>query len=323
MSIFDRTPEPIRRAARAVLPRRLVEGVRTSIMRRFYLKSMVSREPGFIVWFRRVVLRRKPVLYHFEVHITDHCNLNCKGCAHFSNLCKPTFADLGEFTADMNRMAGLFSAVKQIYLLGGEPLLHPQVADFVRVARKAFPKTRIYLMTNGTLVTRMAADVWDALAETGVILLCDSYPIGLPVEEINTLGREHGVKIEWTVARKEFFKIPIDPEGGHDATVSFYGCQGFNNCPIIRDGRLYPCAYAAFADVFRERFGIEGLKVSPADSISIRGDADPEKVIDFLRHPIPWCANCDMNSREFFEWGRSKREITEWTKSDGCRPELP
>ena len=91
----------------------------------------------------------------------------------------------------------------------------------------------------------------------------------------------------------------------------------------IRDGRLYPCAYAAFADVFRERFGIEGLKVSPADSISIRGDADPEKVIDFLRHPIPWCANCDMNSREFFEWGRSKREITEWTKSDGCRPELP
>ena len=113
-------------------------------------------------------------------------------------------------------------------------------------------------MTNGTLVTRMNEDFWARCADTGVILLCDSYPIGLPVDEIDRLGREHGVTVEWTEPREEFFKIPIDPAGGHDAAESFRGCQGFNNCPIIRDGRLYPCAYAAFADVFRERFGTRG-----------------------------------------------------------------
>lgn len=320
MSIFDRTPAGLRRAARALLPHALVENVRSRIMRRFYLKSMVSREPRAVVWFRRAVLHRRPVLYHFEVHVTDHCNLNCRGCAHFSNLCKPTFADLGEFEAEMTRMARLFSAVRQIYLLGGEPLLHPQVADFVRTARRAFPRTRIYLMTNGTLVTRMGEDFWEALADTGVVLLCDSYPIGLPAEEIDRLGRAHGVKVEWTVPRQEFFKIPIDPAGGHDAAASFRGCQGFNNCPILRDGRLYPCAYAAYADVFRERFDIEGLRVSEADSIAIRDDTDPEAVMEFLRTPVPWCANCDMGSREFFEWGRSKREIGEWTRSGSDAP---
>jgi SAM-dependent methyltransferase len=317
MSISDWNRAWARRVALAVLPTRAADRVRELVRSRFYRSvSMVSREPGWVVWSRRVVLRRKPVLYHFEVHITDHCNLNCRGCAHFSNLCEPKFADLAEFEADMHRMASLFSAVRQIYVLGGEPLLHPGVASFVRSARAAFPDTRICLMTNGTLVTRMSEVFWASLAETRVILLCDSYPIGLPVEEIDRLGREHGVKVEWTVPREQFFRIPIDIAGGHDPASSFARCQGFNNCPIIRDGRLYPCAYAAYADVFKERFGIDGLTVSPADSVSIREGADPEVVAEFLRRPIPWCANCDMDRREFLEWGRSKREIGEWTVQD-------
>jgi MoaA/NifB/PqqE/SkfB family radical SAM enzyme len=317
MNMLDNTLARARRTARKVLPEEAFDSAGELVRRRFYRSiSMVSREPRATVWFRRRVLRRKPVLYHFEVHITDHCNLNCKGCAHFSNLCPPTFADLAEFESDMNRMAGLFSAVTQIYLLGGEPLLHPQVAEFVRAARKAFPKTRISLMTNGLLVTRMDEEFWKALAETGVILLCDSYPIGLPVDEIDRLGQEHGVTVEWTIPREEFFKIPIDPEGGHDAASSFRRCQGFNNCPIIRDGRLYPCAYAAFADVFRERFNISGLEPVQADSISIRENPDPEKVMEFLENPIPWCGNCDMDAREFYKWGRSRRDLSEWTTSD-------
>jgi len=321
MSIFDNTPEWVRRTARTVLPERAIDAGRGLLLRRFYRGiSMVEREPRSVVWFRRVVLRRKPVLYHFEVHITDHCNLNCRGCAHFSNLCSPTFADLAEFEADMDRMAGLFSAVTQIYLLGGEPLLHPAVAGFVRIARAAFPNARISLMTNGVLVTRMDEEFWSALAETGVILLCDSYPIGLPVEEIDRLGYEHGATVEWTIPREDFFKIPIDPAGGHDATRSFRGCQGFNNCPILRDGSLYPCAYVAFADVFKKRFAVDGLEVTNEDSISIREAPDPEAVMRFLRNPVPWCANCDMESRSFYPWSRSRREIGEWTTSDAAGP---
>lgn len=306
-------PPGLRRFIRRVLPARVVDGARDAVMRRFYLKSMVRREPRAFAWFRRAALHRKPVLYHFEVHITDHCNLNCRGCAHFSNLCKPTFADLGEFEADMRSMADHFSAVRQIYLLGGEPLLHPRVADFVRVAREAFPRTRIYLMTNGTLVTKMPESFWATLHDTRVVLLADSYPIGLPKDEIDRLGRKYDVTVEWTEPREEFFKIPIDPAGGHDAAASFRACQGYNNCPIIKDGRVYPCAYIAFADVFRDRFGLEGLEVSPRDSISIGADTSGDEVMDFLTNPVPWCRHCDMASRSFYSWGRSNRDLSEWT----------
>jgi len=319
MSIFDAIPHGVRRTARAILPARLVDGARDSLLRGLYLKSMVSRDPRVVVWARRRLMHRRPVLYHFEIHITDHCNLNCKGCAHFSSLCKPTFADLATFREDMDRMAALFSRVEEIYLMGGEPLLHPDVASFVRAGRASFPRSRICLMTNGTLVTRMTPDVWNALAETGVVLLCDSYPIGLPVEEIDRLAREHGATVEWTVPREEFFKIPIDRAGGHDMAASFRRWQGFNNCPIVRDGRLYPCAYVAYADVFRSTFGISGLQVSERDSISIRDEPDPDTVMEFLMDPVPWCSNCDMDSRVFYTWGRSKRELSEWT----CAPPEP
>jgi len=323
MSIFDKTPAWARRAARTLLPAPWIDRARQWVLRRHYRTiSMVEREPRIVVWFRRSILRKKPVLHHFEVHITDHCNLNCKGCAHFSNLCPPTFADIDEFTADMNSMASLFSEVRQIYLLGGEPLLHPQLTEFVYAAREAFPRTRIYLMTNGLLVTRMGPEFWESLAKTHTVLLADSYPINLPVDEINKLGREHGVEVEWTIPREEFFKIPIDPAGGHDAQSSFNRCQGFNNCPIIRNGRIYPCAYTAFADVFRERFDVDTLTLSDADSISIRGDVDGERVIEFLRRPVPWCANCDMDNREFYTWGRSGRDVSEWTSSESGGPSV-
>lgn len=318
MSMLDKRPAWARTLIRTLLPRRLAERVRKSVRGRFYRSvSMVSREHSLVVWFRRAVLRRKPVLYHFEVHITDHCNLNCKGCAHFSNLCPPTFADLGEFEREMRAMVSHFSHVHQIFLLGGEPLLHPQVAEFVRVAHSAFPKTRIYLMTNGVLVTRMPEGFWQALHDTDTILLADSYPINLPVEEIDRLGREHGVTVEWTERREQFFKIPIDAAGGHDAAESFGACQGFNNCPIIRNGRIYPCAYVAFADVFADRFGLEGLDVSERDSISIGADSTGDDIMRFLSRPVPWCGHCDMGSREFYTWGRSSRAVDEWTKTLG------
>lgn len=294
-----------------ILPERLVDTVAAAFKRRFVQRSMVTRDPESLIWLRRVV-RRKPVLYHFEVHLTDHCNLNCKGCTHFSNLCPPTFADVTEFEADMERMAGIFSKVRQIYLLGGEPLLHPQVAEFCKVARTHFPKARIYLQTNALLAMRMSEQFWSDLAENRIVLLGSAYPISVPRLEIDLLGKQRHVKVEWSAPYEEFYKIPIDPHGGHDAASSFAMCRGFNNRPLLRDGRLYPCAYIAYADVFRARFGVTGLQVYPTDSISIRDEPDPEQVFEFLRNPVHWCSNCNMAKREYFPWARSRGTIDEW-----------
>lgn len=338
MGILARIPEPVRKALVSAAPDPLVGWARRSLSRDFdplvsvaresaprrwfwrhvmrrYLPSMVSRQTRLTRWFSTRVLGRRPRLFHFEIHITDHCNLNCKGCGHFSNLCEPSFLGLDAFRSDMTAVAQRLD-VEQVFILGGEPLLHPRVEEFVRVARTCFPTTRIYLMTNGTLVTRMGPTFWRALAETDTVLLCDLYPIQLPRGRIDARGAESGVKVEWTGYRDKFFKLPIDVEGRQDAADSFKRCSGVCNCPMVRDGRIYPCAYAAYADVLSTRFGLEGIEADDADSRSVHDDSDPRELMDFLLGPIPWCRHCDFDSFSMFPWDRSRRELSEWV----CEP---
>lgn len=61
----------------------------------------------------------------------EHCNLKCAGCTHFSSIAKEEYLDIGEFQKDITRISELTnSRARFINLLGGEPLLHPQVEAF-------------------------------------------------------------------------------------------------------------------------------------------------------------------------------------------------
>ncbi len=313
--VFRLIPGWARRAARRVLPASFVDSSRDKVMSTLYGfgRSSVDREPAFATFLRRRVFHARPVLFHLDVHIADHCNMRCRGCSHFSNIAEPALADVDEFDRDLARLAEIFGTIRDIFLLGGEPLLHPRVDEFVRIAARHFPRTSIYLFTNSTLVTRMDERVWKALSDTGCILYCDRYPVDLPIAEIERLAEEHHVRLKWTEDRDEFFTIPIDLEGSQDAAASFSACSGVDNCVNLRHGRLYPCARIAYIDIFREHFGIEGLEATEDDSISIHGDADPWEIMDFLLAPVPWCRHCDQEHLHSYPWSRGERSIGQWT----------
>ena len=73
----------------------------------------------------------------FIVDIVDHCNLNCKGCGHFSPLASKSFLDLETFENDLRRLNELLDG--EIYcfeIMGGEALLHPQLEKFIEITAK-------------------------------------------------------------------------------------------------------------------------------------------------------------------------------------------
>ena len=273
---------------------------------------MITREKPLGAALRRTFTSQRPTLRHLDIHVTDHCNLGCKGCEHYSPLCEPAFADLGQTRRELARLADLFETIEQIYLLGGEPLLHPDVASFVHAAREAFPQARVCLMTNGVLVTRMPDAVWEALRDTRATLLCDDYPIRLPKDDIEALAARWDVSVEWMPEAREFFTAPIQPEGTCDPDGSFTACQWLSNCAIIRDGRLFPCAHIAYADVPSERFGLPQLMPTDADSIDIFSAASGDEVIRFLTTPAPWCRFCDYEHTVTYAWDRTTRKPDEW-----------
>lgn len=95
----------------------------------------------------------------FIVDIVDHCNLNCKGCGHFSPLAPKSFLDIETFENDLRRLNGLLNG--NIYcfeLMGGEALLHPQLEDFIDITAQYVSGMK-HLCTNGVLLSKIPDNV--------------------------------------------------------------------------------------------------------------------------------------------------------------------
>lgn len=61
------------------------------------------------------------VLPQAEMHIADHCNLNCKGCTHFSPIFEKELPDFKTRMKDVAWLKSKFSNVLYFSILGGEP----------------------------------------------------------------------------------------------------------------------------------------------------------------------------------------------------------
>ena len=108
-----------------------------------------------------------------DVDIVSHCNLGCRCCCHFSPVTEARFLTLDEYARELGLLAQVKGAAdyfESINLMGGEPLLHPELAGFVRLTHELLPATRTRVCSNGLLVREVADDVWDAMRAAGAWL---------------------------------------------------------------------------------------------------------------------------------------------------------
>lgn len=57
-------------------------------------RKKVSAENGDISKMIYPIDYNKPQLSYIEYHVSNHCNLKCKGCGHYSNLADTEFGNL-------------------------------------------------------------------------------------------------------------------------------------------------------------------------------------------------------------------------------------
>jgi uncharacterized radical SAM superfamily Fe-S cluster-containing enzyme len=119
-------------------------------------------------------------MLRFEIHVCEHCNLNCKGCGHFSPLAKKHFLDPAVFERDCRQLSKLSNRrVELIDLMGGEPLLHPQITKIFEIARMYFDDT-IQLVTNGILLEKQNDVFWESCRRQRIDILISRYPYTPP-----------------------------------------------------------------------------------------------------------------------------------------------
>lgn len=244
---------------------------------------------------------------YIEMHITEACNLNCRGCSNFSVFAKPKHKDIEEFERELTRLAEIMG-IGMIRLLGGEPLLNPRFMEYALIARRLFPKSRVILVTNGLLLKRLVPHI-DTLREKRIEVTMSNYRIkeqnmelfrSLPYTELHEKG--------------SLYNISLDLEGKQDEAESFRNCDiATHGWYYFADGRIFPCCIAGTITDFWDHFGLDFGLDQKSFGIDIFTHTEQE-IEEFLSRPIGLCRFCDTRTRPrtYRPFERTKGDIKEW-----------
>ena len=250
---------------------------------------------------------------YFEVHLVEHCNLKCQSCDNFSAIAEEEFVSEDVFVRDMKRMSELFS-IDWLRLLGGEPLLHPNINFFLEKAREFFPLSEIRLTTNGILLKDMPEEFWQCCGENDIIIEITHYPINIHENEFVPMGEKYGVNMIYfdnePPVEKYSHRNPVNDKGNQDIEFNFKHCYQVHRCMSLKDGKIYPCTCIPNIYHFNKFFN-KNIPVSEQDYIEITHTA--EEIDEFLNKPVPFCAYCNVKNRTGGKlWAVSKKVLEEW-----------
>ncbi len=256
---------------------------------------------------------KKPRLGYFEYHICDHCNLNCKGCGHFCPLVKePVFGDLEAYERDLKRLKELVWGVTRIRLMGGEPLLNPQLKEFVEVSRNVFKDSMLKVVTNGLLIDKADKSLFDIMRENDCEFDISLYPPTNKIKHrIQGICDLYGVRYHFSPLITEFGKRK-DILGEQNIDRSFSSCTS-KTCTFLRNGKISACILPQNTDVFNQYFGTE-MKGSEKDIIDLYDKTlDGTKLIERLNTPLDTCRYCRENI-QMFQWSvaTDKPKAQDW-----------
>jgi organic radical activating enzyme len=88
-----------------------------------------------------------------EFYITNVCNLNCTHCNRFNNYNFTGWQRWSDYQADYEQW-GKYLDIKHKVILGGEPLLNPDIIKWIQGIHKIWGP--VQLLTNGTRLNKVA-----------------------------------------------------------------------------------------------------------------------------------------------------------------------
>lgn len=263
-------------------------------------------EDSNIFW---IVDSGKPLYKSMETHVVDYCNLNCKGCSHFSNLCHAgDIVPFNTYCRDLEQIArkvNLFC----FSILGGEALLSDKILDYIRVSRQILPYADILLITNGLLLPAQKEEFFISCAENNIAIEVSEYPPTSRMrDQIIRVLNQYGVMYHIRDGINQFMKN-IDLSGKADKYNAMKSCLQ-DGCNFLRNGKLYKCPFEALGNKFFEHFQLNICLQGGVD-IYDEGQNWKELVYSLEKEPVDACRYCGKG--EWFAWENSASPtVDEW-----------
>jgi hypothetical protein len=228
-----------------------------------------------------------------EINVAEHCNLSCRACSHMSPVVAKSFADPAVVRRDLTTLAASYHA-RVVRLLGGEPLLHPDLPAVIAAVRESKVCDGIVVVTNGVLLPRMTPSIWSMVDAVEVSL----YPgRSMPSEAQDRCAEtadRHGVAIRFRECGE--FQESYSEIGTRDDDLVgriYATCNVAHRwrCHNVIDGWLYRCPQAHYIP----RVLTEDPEDAHADGIRIESDPGfAHRLLAYLESPEPpmACSNC-------------------------------
>ena len=265
-------------------------------------------------------------LFLADFYITHHCNLNCERCNRFNNYNLRGHRDWRPYQEDYARWAANTN-IEWINVLGGEPLMHPDVLGWLRQLRAWWPRSTMSIMTNGTMLNQVKG-LYDTARDTDCLIdvcvhnsawhdrvrsdLDIFFPDGFTIEEPpdpifhrRIAQDRHGVRVQIkhsTWMHHSAVLLDHDRLRVHhsDPVKAHAVCQN-SRCHHFIDGRVYKCGVPLLISELAERYHMDlddkdrELVQQPGGFSIDRALADPDAFYHYLGNEIDHCRLCPEN----------------------------
>lgn len=253
-------------------------------------------------------------LNYLEICINDFCNMNCKGCSHFANLAPKEFEDFEQVKSDIIRLRQIFSHIDKIRIMGGEPLLNPDLAKYIVMIKQNYPYTDLRIVTNGILLKNISKDLLKCIRENEVMIDISVYPPLInKMDSIIKKLNEENIKVFIENIGK--FKPILLNEKSLYPYKELRDC----NCINLRNGYLASCPLVFTIQYINDNYNNKYNYTTNKINI-YKKNVTAKDIKKQLKKPFELCNYCahyrdDLN---FFEWEQRVKncKLEDWVSEE-------
>jgi organic radical activating enzyme len=262
----------------------------------------------------------KLVIPYAEIMVTQVCNLTCHGCSTYSDLDHKGYVSWDDGLLQIKPWLQRVS-FDHFGLMGGEPLINPQIRDWIIGIRKLMPDTIIRFPINGTLLHKHL-DIVDLLAELGNVIfkitvhvddkqiedsikyVLDKYTWD-PIHEygIDRFVTKNNFKFQVNRPRTFYKTFQNDYANAlpyNSLPENAFAVCHQKECPLLINGRIYKCSTSGLMHDVLNKFNSTNIAawehyLDNNHNGSIGLDSDDSEIAKFItniRQPHATCSQC-------------------------------
>lgn len=262
----------------------------------------------------------KHILPFVETMITQVCNLSCHGCTNYSDLAHTGYVTWAQGKQELEAWLERVD-ILDFGILGGEPLVNPEVDKWIVGLRELMPHAQIRFTTNGinldkkfhliqllhdigNCVIKIGVHVDDPRLEKTIQRIYSSYNWE-PVTEYGIQRWRTGNDVRFHVKRPDVFWKTFQgtyqtmrPHDNSPSDAFKQCCQ--QTCPLLYNGRIYKCSTSGLLEDTLSRFNYPNAdEWQPYLQDGLLPDCSENELREFLNNfgsPHKICRMCPTSA---------------------------